>query len=280
MPRIPRALSYALAALLPQAVLLAARARRINALEAEVARLARATAAAEQQKNEFLGTLSHELRTPLNAILGWVQLLRMHIDDPRQQQHALDVIERNARRQACLVTDLLDMSRIVTGRLHLAREQVVLDDVIREAAASLTDASVASRVAVRVEAPKGVHVRGDRARLRQIFVNLLSNALKFTPAGGYVTIRLTAEAQAAVVEVIDTGVGIAPEVVPRLFESFRQGETGLTRRYGGLGLGLTLVRTLVELHGGTVSATSAGLGRGATFTVRLPRSEAGAYFAA
>ena len=279
MRRLPTALGCLVAALVPHAVI-SARGRRISALEAEVAQLRNTARQAERDKDEFLATLSHELRTPLNATLGWIQLLRLHVNDPGQQRHALDVIERNAKRQARVVGDLLDMSRIVTGKLHLTRERVALDSVVRDAAATLNEAAAAKRIGITVDAPEEVTVAGDKARLRQIVSNLFSNALKFTPTGGQVTARVRADSGTATLEVSDTGIGIAPEVLPRLFESFHQAEPGLTRPYEGLGLGLTLVRTLVELHGGTVEAASKGLGQGATFTVRLPLARAGASFAA
>ena len=245
--------------------------RRAAELEAEVHRLNRTAEEAGRMKEDFLATVSHELRTPLNAMLGWLQLLRLHIDDPVERSHAMDVLERNAQAQLHIVADLLDVSRIVTGKMQLVFERVDLADILQQACDTLTPAAVAKDVAFRAELdPVPGTVFGDRARLQQVTWNLVSNAVKFTPPGGGVVVRLGARGRRAHIEVSDTGIGIAPDVLPFVFERFRQGQSGLTRPYGGLGLGLAIVRHLVELHGGSVEASSAGRDHGATFTVRLP----------
>jgi signal transduction histidine kinase len=244
--------------------------KRAAALQATVDRLERTAQDIEREKDEFLATLSHELRSPLNAMLGWIELLRLHIKDPAQQAYAIDVIERNAHAEVRIVADLLDMARLVTRRLHLVREPVSLQSVVREASNAVSDAATTKGITVHVDSPDDVHVVGDRARLRQVVSQLLGNAVKFTQPAGRVIVTLGRDASGALIRVADTGIGITREMLPRVFDRFRQAESGLTRTYGGLGLGLALVRHLVELHGGTVEADSRGLQQGATFTVRLP----------
>ncbi|HEU4410745.1 MAG TPA: PAS domain-containing protein [Polyangiaceae bacterium] len=231
----------------------------------------RAAEEASRLKDEFLATVSHELRTPLNAMLGWLQMLRAGGLAPPQQEHALATVERNARAQAQLVEDLLDVSRIVSGKLRLEVAPVDLAAVVEQALESARPAANAKGVRLETAAPAGpCVVTGDAARLQQIVWNLLSNAVKFTPEGGRVEVRLGHEGAHAVLRVADTGRGIEPDFLPHVFERFRQAEGGATRRVGGLGLGLAIVRHLAEMHGGTVGAESEGEGRGATFTVRLP----------
>ena len=244
--------------------------RRAAALETKVSQLERSASELDREKDEFLATLSHELRSPLNAILGWVELLRLHLKDPLQQAHAIDVIERNARTEVRVIADLLDMARLVTGRLQLSREPVALDGVVREAVGAISDAAATKGIALHVEGNGAAPVVGDRARLRQVVAHLLGNAMKFTPPGGKVLVRLSGDASGATLQVADTGIGLTREMLPHVFEQFRQAESGLTRPYGGLGLGLAIVRRLVELHGGTVTVDSPGLQQGATFTVRFP----------
>jgi signal transduction histidine kinase len=244
---------------------------RAAALETKVRQLERGASELDRERDEFLATLSHELRSPLNAILGWIELLRLHLEDPAQQAHAIDVIERNAHAEVRIVSDLLDMARLVTGRLQLSRAPVALDGVVREAVSAISDAAATKGIALHVEGNDAARAVGDRARLRQVVAHLLANAIKFTPPGGRVVVRLSSDASGAVLEVADTGIGLAREMLPHVFERFRQAESGLTRPYGGLGLGLAIVRQLVELHGGSVTVDSPGLQRGATFTVRLPR---------
>ncbi|HYH45913.1 MAG TPA: ATP-binding protein, partial [Thermoanaerobaculia bacterium] len=226
---------------------------------------------AGQVKDEFLATLSHELRTPLNAILGWVTLLRSGRAGVAETDKGLKVIERNARVQAQLIDDLLDISRIVSGKLRLDVQPVDLAAVVEAAVQSTLPAAEAKAIRLhKVIDPRAGPVSGDPARLQQVLWNLLTNALKFTPRGGQVQVRLERVNSHVELNVTDTGQGIQPEFLPYVFERFRQADATTTRRYGGLGLGLSIVRNLVEAHGGTVHASSPGEGRGATFTLRLP----------
>ena len=226
---------------------------------------------ANQAKDEFLAVLSHELRTPLTSMLGWLRLLRTGQLEADKVAQALEVVERNTRTQAQLINDLLDVSRIITGKLELDRYPVELAPIVDEAAASARRAAEAKGVAleVTVSAPPGP-VLGDPLRLGQIVTNLIANAVKFTSAGGRVRVSLTRAEGQAVVTVTDTGIGIEREVLDHIFDRFRQADSTITRRHGGLGLGLAIARHLAELHGGTVTVESRGLGHGATFTLRLP----------
>jgi PAS domain S-box-containing protein len=238
-------------------------------LEAENARTA--AEAASRAKDEFLATLSHELRTPLTSIVGWVYLLRAGKLEPAGVARALETIDRNAMLQAQLVSDILDMSRIMAARFRLNVRPVELAPVVAAAIDSLVPAASAKGIRLQpVLDPSTGIVSGDTDRLQQVVWNLLSNAIKFTPQGGRVQVRLTRAGDQAEITVEDTGPGIGPELLPHVFELFRQGDSSNTRAYGGLGLGLAVVRHLVELHGGTVQAASAGEGSGAAFTVRLP----------
>ncbi|HEX8916430.1 MAG TPA: response regulator [Humisphaera sp.] len=232
---------------------------------------------ANRLKDEFLATLSHELRTPLNAILGWTQLLRIQGRagpvDPGEVTHGLEVIERNARSQKKLIEDLLDVSRITSGKMRLAARAVPIGQVVQAAADVVRPAAEAKRLEVELlpdPAAAAAAVFGDPDRLQQVFWNLLSNAVKFTPAGGRITCRLAADRDAARFDVTDTGPGIDAAFLPYVFDRFRQADASSTRAHGGLGIGLTIVRHIVELHGGTVRAASQGPGMGATFTVTLP----------
>jgi signal transduction histidine kinase len=244
---------------------------RIAELERETSRLTEEARRAWRIKDDFLATLSHELRTPLNAMLGWVQLLRLHSDDAAMRGHAIDVVERNARTQVQIVADMLDVSRIITGQMRLALAQVDLARAVRDGCDALAPAAAAKHVEMHVgiEEVRG-DVYGDAARLQQVVWNLVSNGIKFTPAGGRVAVRLRQDGPYAEISVRDTGVGIAPDVLPYVFDRFRQGDSSLTRPFGGLGLGLAIVRHLVELHGGSVEGASEGRNRGASFTIRLP----------
>lgn len=226
---------------------------------------------ASRSKDEFLATVSHELRTPLSAILGWAQVLERGVVDPETVRHGLVAISRNARTQAQLIEDLLDMNRIETGNLRLDLRLIELGGVIAAAIDSALPAATAKGIGLRTvfDADAGA-VMGDATRLQQVVANLLNNAVKFTPAGGQVSVTLTQVGGAAQITVADTGQGIQPEFLPRLFDRFERQDGGTTRRHGGLGLGLSIVRHLVELHGGTVRAHSAGADCGATFTVTLP----------
>jgi PAS domain S-box-containing protein len=243
-------------------------ARRAG-LAVENAQLYRDAQDASRLKDEFLATVSHELRTPLTAILGWLHLLRT--GRPAQVARAIDTIERNALAQARIVDDVLDVSRIITGKLRLDIEPVNLADVLRSAVDTVRPAAEAKEIAlITTLHPSAAETAGDSARLQQIAWNLLSNAIKFTPHGGRIEVRLEREGSDARVRVSDTGQGIRPDFLPHVFERFRQGDSSSTRTHGGLGLGLAIVRHLVELHGGRVTAESEGEGRGAAFTITLP----------
>jgi PAS domain S-box-containing protein len=244
-------------------------------LRANAAALRQATAEAESAnhlKDHFLATLSHELRTPLNVILGYARLLRTDGIAPDNRQRAIEVIERNAMAQARLVEDLLDMSRIRTGKLRLESGIVDLEAILREAIDGIRPIAETKNVAVDLilDADAGT-VRADSTRLQQVFGNLLTNAVTFTGAGGCVSAALRGDAGHVEVVVIDTGIGISPELLPHVFEPFKQGDGGLSQPRAGLGLGLAISRQLVEAHGGTLEAFSPGEGLGATFVARLPR---------
>ncbi|HEY9421243.1 MAG TPA: response regulator [Thermoanaerobaculia bacterium] len=226
---------------------------------------------ANRMKDEFLATLSHELRTPLNAILGWVQVLRAGKLDEAAASRALETIERNARSQAQLIADLLDVSRIITGKLRLDFKPVELHRIIDAVLESVRPAADAKGIQLAVSLGRlGSPALGDADRLQQVVWNLLSNAIKFTPRGGRVEVLLQELGASALIRVTDSGIGIRPDFLPYVFDRFRQAESTLTRSHGGLGLGLSIVRHLVELHGGTVEVNSQGEGMGAVFTVRLP----------
>jgi PAS domain S-box-containing protein len=238
----------------------------------ELDRAARAEAErASRLKDEFVATLSHELRTPLTAILGWAQIMRRSPMAPDKLERGLEVIERNARVLSQLVSDLLDVSRMITGKIRLDLAPVDLGVIVRRAADAVHHIAEARGVALVVDvAPIDLPVLGDAARLEQVVWNLLSNGIKFTPPGGRIDVRVVARPGSACVVVRDTGQGIAAGFVPHLFERFVQEDASSSRKYGGLGLGLSLVKHIAELHGGRVTAESAGPGRGATFTVELP----------
>jgi signal transduction histidine kinase/ActR/RegA family two-component response regulator len=225
---------------------------------------------ANRLKDQFLATLSHELRTPLQSILTWSQLLREDAAEGSMLLRGLEVIDRNARSQTRLIEDLLDVSRIISGKLVLEREPLRLSEI---AEAAVEDAQAAARdkeIQIEVERRSDPWVLGDPERLRQVIGNLLSNAVKFTPKGGSVLLSFETNAGQVEIAVCDTGVGIAPEFLPHLFERFRQADSGTTRTQGGLGIGLAIARQLIELHGGSIHAESEGAGRGATFRLRLP----------
>jgi PAS domain S-box-containing protein len=230
--------------------------------------------ASNSAKDRFLATLSHELRTPLNAIFGWTQLMRKSVSDHPANEilnEGLSVIERSTRIQVQLIEDLLDVSRIISGKMQIDSAPVYLTTVIDAAIESLRPLAEAERVSIERKIDyAGGAVMGDASRLQQVIWNLLSNAIKFTPAAGKVLLRSTRAGSMIEITVSDTGKGIAPEFLDRLFERFAQADSSSTRPHRGLGLGLAIVRHLVELHGGTVQASSEGEGKGATFTVRLP----------
>jgi PAS domain S-box-containing protein len=229
---------------------------------------------ASHMKDEFLATLSHELRTPLNAILGWAHILRAGQAQPQPAQvaKAAEVIERNARAQSTIIEDLLDMSAIISGKVRLEMQPVDLPVIVRAAVETARPTAQAKhiRLLCELDAVRGAELHGDPNRLQQVLWNLLNNAIKFTPADGHVAVRLVRLEGEVEVAVTDSGEGIHPDFLPFIFGRFRQGDASTTRRHGGLGLGLSIVKQLVELHGGSVRADSQGEGTGATFTVRLP----------
>jgi signal transduction histidine kinase/ActR/RegA family two-component response regulator len=249
---------------------------------------------ANRLKDEFLATLSHELRTPLHAMFGWVQLLRTESSLSEEVNHGLEVIERNVNAQSKLIEDLLDVSRITTGKLRISRKQVSLAGIVEAAVDSARPLATEKHVHLHAAISPCPLITGDADRMQQVVWNLLSNAIKFTPKGGKVTVTLnvlgdeagtgtTPAASAGVgadvgsgsgglaeIRVADTGVGIDPKFLPFVFDRFRQADASSTRKHGGLGIGLTIVRHIVELHGGSVHATSGGNGGGSVFTVRLP----------
>jgi signal transduction histidine kinase/CheY-like chemotaxis protein len=229
---------------------------------------------ANRAKDEFLGVVSHELRTPLNAILGWSQLLgREKVVNPTILAKGLAVIERNSRAQVKLIEDILDVSRIISGKLRLELKPIEVESVLRAAAEAIRPVADAKGVSLRAASTQGTMVLGDPDRLQQVLWNLLSNAVKFTPAGGQVDVAVERAGRSVRVMVLDSGKGIDPEFLPYVFERFRQADSTTTRRHGGLGLGLAIVRHVVELHGGSVRALSGGLDRGSTFVVKLPLYE-------
>jgi PAS domain S-box-containing protein len=222
-------------------------------------------------KDEFIATLSHELRTPLQSILGWVQLLRSSQSDPEELAQGLEVIERNVRAQQRIIEDLLDMNRILSGKIRLDVQPVDLVPLIQAALEAVMPAAQAKGIRVQtVLDPLAAATSGDPQRLQQIFWNLLSNAIKFTPSGGRVHVLLERVNSHVEITVSDTGVGIAPDFLPHVFDRFRQQDGSSTKRYGGLGLGLAIAKNLTELHGGRINAKSAGVDKGATFVVGLP----------
>ena len=248
-------------------------AERIILLEKESAARAEAERAS-RAKDEFLAIMSHELRTPLNAILGWTAVLRKR--GPTDLERALGTIERNARAQARIIEDILDISRIVSGKMRLDFKPLDISNVINGAIDALRPAVDTKSIKLEISVDPSVLVMGDPERLQQVFSNLLSNAIKFTPVSGTVTVRTSLAEQAVKIFVSDTGQGIEPGFLPKIFEPFRQADGSSTRRHGGLGLGLAIVKRLIEVHGGTIQAMSDGIGKGAAFAIELPtRSDDG-----
>ena len=221
-------------------------------------------------KDEFLTVLSHELRSPLNPILGWTQLLQTRRLDETKTIAALEIIERNVKTQCRLIDDLLDMARVLRGKLSLNAAPVNLLGLIKSAIDTVQTAAIAKSIQINPVLWDIGQVSGDNVRLQQIVWNLLTNAVKFTPSGGRIDIRLEQIDNQAQITIIDTGKGISLDFLPHIFESFRQEDASVTRKHGGLGLGMAIVYQLVKAHGGTVTADSPGEGKGATFTVRLP----------
>jgi PAS domain S-box-containing protein len=237
--------------------------------EAELARLADAEETS-RLKDEFLATLSHELRTPMNAVLGWVQMMLSGTLPPDRMRQAVEVIGRNARLQAQLVEDLLDVSRIVSGKLEIERQPVPLGQVIDNVVNGLLPAAEAKTVTLTTQVTVCPQIIGDAKRLEQVLANVLSNAIKFTPEGGHVELRCAPAGDMVEIVVRDTGAGIAPEFLPFIFDRFRQADSRSTRTHGGLGLGLAIARHLLQLHDGEIRAHSDGVGRGTTITIRVP----------
>ncbi|HYX28079.1 MAG TPA: ATP-binding protein, partial [Pyrinomonadaceae bacterium] len=243
---------------------------RIVLLASERAARERAEAAS-RAKDEFVAMISHEIRSPLNAILGWSQMLRQGTLDKTATTNALESIERNARAQAQLVSDLLDISRVITGKLRINARPVDITASLESALESIRPAAEAKQIKIEVERePYATVVTGDTDRLQQVFWNLLSNAVKFTPRGGHIKVAISRTDSQLEIVVSDSGAGISPEFLPYIFDRFTQADTTTARKHSGLGLGLAIVRHIVELHGGTVNAESAGAGKGATFRVTLP----------
>jgi CheY-like chemotaxis protein/two-component sensor histidine kinase len=225
-----------------------------------------------RRKDEFIATLSHELRTPLTAILGWTSMLKLGLD-PQTQKSALETIERSGRMQAELIDDILDVSRITAGKMRIEPQKVNLAEVCAAAVEGVRLAASAKELDLELDmrSEDDPLILGDPNRLQQVVWNLLTNAIKFTPAGGRVTVRVETSGREVIVAVTDTGIGIDAAFLPHVFELFRQAELSATRMHGGLGLGLSIVRHLVEAHGGRITVESAGSGHGATFTVVFPR---------
>ena len=229
--------------------------------------------AANRLKDEFLATLSHELRTPLNAIMGWVSMLKQPAVDDTRRERALEIIERNLRSQQQLISDILEVSQIIRGQMRLEMRPVDVVQAVTSAMESVAPTAAAKHQTLTATLlPSPVLVAGDPERLQQVFWNLLSNAVKYTPRDGRIDVSVQTSRAEIEVVVRDTGVGMSPDILPHIFERFRQGESGPRREYGGLGLGLAIVRHLIDMHGGSVHAESEGVGKGASFVVTLPRT--------
>ena len=243
---------------------------RAEALAVENERLYLEAQSAGRAKDEFLATLSHELRTPLTAILGWSRLLQIQESGPDETRTAVSAIERSARSQAALIEDILDVSRIITGKMKLDIKEVDLRDSVQQAVESVEPAAAAKKIVIDVDAPERLAMAADPNRLQQIIWNLLANAVKFSSTGTRIRVAARRSGDDVVLDVVDQGRGIDSAFLPFVFDRFRQADSTSTREFGGLGIGLSVVKLLVELHGGTVRAQSSGLTKGATFTVTLP----------
>jgi PAS domain S-box-containing protein len=227
---------------------------------------------ANQRKDDFLSLVAHELRSPLNAVLGWSQMLTSTPwDDTEVVRRGLEVIHRNAEAQRRLVEDILDLSRMMTGRLRIDRQRLALAPIVRSIVESMQPTAQDKGVALEMLPGPDAHVLGDSMRLQQVVYNLLSNAIRFTEKGGSISVLISVDTQVAAVSVRDTGCGIAPDELPRIFDRLWQAETSSSRRQGGIGLGLAVVKHIVELHGGRAIGDSPGLQRGSTFVVEIPR---------
>jgi CheY-like chemotaxis protein len=242
-----------------------------KSIEGALTHLYKEAESLNRAKDEFLATLSHELRTPMTSILGWTALLAAGTLDEKTRKEGIATIHRSAQAQAQLIDDVLDVSRMVTGKLRLTVEPVAMESVLRAALTAFVPAAEAKEIRLRMDFQPGLpSLGGDPARLHQVFWNLLSNAVKFTPAGGRIDVRLFSRDSNVIAEVQDSGVGIRPEFLPYAFDRFAQQEGGTMRHHGGMGIGLSIAKQLVELHGGTISVASEGKGLGATFTVTIP----------
>ncbi len=240
------------------------------ALAIDNARLRAEVAASGHSRDLFLAMLSHEMKTPLTSILGWTRMLRADGPGSELFAEALEAIEQSANVQQRLIDDLLDVSRIITGKLHLELSRVDIPALLAGAVETLEPRAKENRQHIRRAPAEPVAVYGDETRLRQVLWNLLTNAMKFTPGGGLIEVTTTVDADCVTIAVRDTGRGIRPEVLPHVFDRFHQATVADRAKHGGLGLGLAIVRNIVEMHGGQVEASSAGEGKGATFSVRLP----------
>ena len=224
-----------------------------------------------RQKDEFLGMISHELRTPLNAVFGWTRLMQENVLNERERVEAVNSIMRNAEAQGRLIEDVLDITRIVNQKLSLDRKIVNLDGIVNDAVDAIMPSANAKGVRLQtVIESRDILVHADPLRLQQVFLNLMTNAVKFTPTGGHIHLHVTRQGEEAFITVVDTGKGIDPQLLPHIFERFRQGDSSSTRQYGGLGLGLTIANQLAKLHHGEITAQSDGDGKGSKFMVRLP----------
>jgi PAS domain S-box-containing protein len=241
---------------------------RVNLARAEAARLE--AEHANSAKDEFLATLSHELRSPLNIMLGWTQMLRSGHVSAERADRGFEILERSVRLQAQLIEDLLDVSRIIVGKLRVEKERIDLSAIVDAAVDAARPAARAKRVTLTARIEPSLYMEADPRRLQQVISNLLTNALKFTLEGGLIDVGVERLEDRADVVVHDTGIGIAPDLLPRIFDRFQQGDSSTTRTHGGLGLGLAIVKHLVEQHGGQVAAASRGSGHGSTFTITLP----------
>jgi signal transduction histidine kinase/ActR/RegA family two-component response regulator len=238
--------------------------------EAEIARLADAEEA-NRMKDQFLATLSHELRTPLHAILGWIQVLEGDGSASVRHRHAMEVVKRNAKLQAQLIEDILDVSRIMSGKLAVETQPLNMAALVDATLSAVLPMAAVKQIQIACEMPDTMPaIEGDARRLQQVLGNVLSNAIKFTPEQGTVRVTCAIDGQTLSIAIADSGAGIAPELLPYIFDRFRQGDSRSTRRHGGLGLGLAIAQHLVERHGGSIHAQSDGVGQGTTFTIRLP----------
>jgi signal transduction histidine kinase len=245
---------------------------RVEERTAELTRLNTELQRSDRMKDEFLATLSHELRTPLTAILGWSRLLKTRTITGAKADQAIEVIERNAEMEARLVEDILDASRIISGKLKLESEPLQVTQVVKLVVESWRPAAEAKTLVLTSDLRPVPIIKGSSRRLQQVFSNLLSNSIKFTPAGGHIDVSVLGTGDHIQVKIADSGTGIAPEFLPHVFDRFRQADGSTTRKHGGLGLGLAIVRHLVEMHGGSVMVESAGENQGTTFSVNLPVS--------